>query len=447
MARRLSLIVLAVLLVSFTAGPKAQTSAPGTVAFVNVTVLPMDSERTLTNHTVVTSNGRITAVGPSASTPVPQGATVVDGRGKFLLPGLAEMHGHLPNPIKQREYTEDVLFLYVAAGVTTVRSMQGSPGQLELREQVRRGELVGPTLFLAGPGFSGGAVKSPEDAVQRVRQQKQEGWDLLKILPGVSRESYDAMARTAKEVQIPFAGHIPAAVGIEHAIEMGQQTVDHIDGYIEALDAQAKPIDPTRLQQLIDKTKTAGTWVVPTMYVWETLFGAVTLESRTGLPELRYLPQSMVASWTKSLQNRLSSPQYNEAQLKQFIANRMQILKAMQDSGVKLLLGSDAPQQFNVPGFSIHLETRRMADAGLTPYQILRSGSVAIGEHYADRKDDPFGRVAVGQRADLILADANPLEDVANLERRSGVMVRGRWLPASEIQARLDQIAAKNKER
>ena len=415
------------------------------IAFTNVNVVPMDSNRVLGDHTVIVSQDRITAVGPAASTAVPAGATRVDGRGKYLMPGLAEMHGHIPNPNLPpeypKDYVHDVLFLYVARGVTTVRGMQGAAGQLELRQAAKRGEILSPTLYLAGPAFSGSTVSSPDAAVARVRQQKSEGWDLLKVLTGLTVESYDAMARTAKEVGIPFAGHVPSAVGVPHAVESGQDTVDHIDGYAEHLDGETKPVQDKGVQDLVARTKKAGTAIVPTLFVWETLNGSAPLQSRTNLPELRYLPRPLVAQWTKSLQNRLGNPQSNAAQAKLYIDNRRRILKALHDGGVTILLGSDAPQQFNVPGFSILHEMKAMVDAGLSTFDVLRSGTASVGQHF--KAQDDFGTIAAGKRADMILVDANPLQSLDNVAKQSGVMVRGRWLPASDIQSRLEQIAGR----
>jgi imidazolonepropionase-like amidohydrolase len=420
----------------------ATAQPPRPVVFTNVNVLTMASDRVANGQTVVVAGDRITAIGPSASTRPPEGAQIVEGRGKYLMPGLAEMHGHIPAPGADKAFTDDVLFLYVANGVTTVRGMQGAPGQLELREATRRGDLVGPTLYLAGPAFSGNTVKSSEDAAARVRQQKAEGWDLLKVQTGLTVETYDAMAKTAKEVGIRFGGHVPAAVGVTHALEMGQDSIDHIDGYAEQLDGLTKPVDDKALQDLVARTKKAGAWIVPTLVVWETLRGPITLQSRTQLEELRYLPRAQVEAWTKAVDGRLQNPQFNPADAKQYIDNRMRILEALHRAGVGILLGSDAPQQFNVPGFSIHREMQRMTDAGMSAYDVVKSGTASVGEYF--KAQDSFGRVAVGQRADLILVDANPLDNVANMGRRSGVMVRGRWLPAAEIQTRLAEIAGRS---
>ena len=424
-----------VLLASMQAGAQP----PKSVAFSNVSVVPMTGNQVLENQTVVVTGDRITAVGPAKTAKVPDGAARIDGQGKYLMPGLAEMHGHIPGGNAPREFVDNVLFLYVAGGVTTVRGMQGAPGQIDLREAAKRGEIVAPNLYLAGPQFSGGSVKSAEDAIARVKQQKSEGWDLLKVQEGLSVPAYDAMAKTAKQVGIRFGGHVPDDVGLLHAMDMGQETFDHIDGYVEQLDGRAKPVEDKALQDLVQRTKKAGAWIVPTMFVWETLQGPVTLESRTGLAELRYMPPPQVEQWTKGLDSRLKNPQYDAAQAKLHIDNRMKILKALQDGGVRILLGSDAPQQFNVPGFSIHREMRRMADAGISAYEVVKSGTANVGQYF--KAQDAFGTIAVGQRADLILVDANPLENVSNVEKRSGVMVRGRWLPAAEIDAALAKIA------
>jgi imidazolonepropionase-like amidohydrolase len=432
-----SLLILAMITISST------RAADPVVAFVNVNVVPMDRDRVVAGQTVVVRDGRIAAVGPSASTTVPAGAVRVDGQGKYLMPGLAEMHGHVPPPNQPAQYIEDVLFLYFANGVTTVRGMQGAPGQLELRDRVNKGELVGPTLYLAGPSFNGNAVKTPEQAVQMVREQKSQGWDLLKVQGGLSVATYDAMARTAKEVGIPFAGHVPADVGLLHAIEMGQQTYDHIDGFIEYLGGAKGPVDEVKLREIVRRVREQGAWIVPTMAVWETLQGTLDDKTLTAYPELKYMPVQQVQQWTLALQKRLSNPQFNQAAAKLVIDNRMRILRALHEGGVRILLGTDAPQQFSVPGFSIHREMTRMIAAGMTPYDVVKSGTQSVGAYFKDRDD--FGTIEVGKRADLVLVDANPLQNVANIARRSGVMARGRWLTEKDIQARLDRIASANK--
>jgi imidazolonepropionase-like amidohydrolase len=429
---------------SGTTGATAQSKGQEPeVAFVNVNVVPMDAERVLTNQTVVVRGERIVEVGPASRVKVPAGALRVDGRGKYLMPGLAEMHGHIPPPQAPKEFTEAVLFMYVANGVTTVRGMLGAPGQLELRERASRGELLSPTLYLAGPSFNGNSVSSPAQAAEMVRQQKREGWDLLKVHPGLTRDEYDAMARTAREEGIRFAGHVPAEVGLAHALGMGQETIDHVDGYVEYLGADGAPLDEAKLAEAVRLTKKSGAWIVPTMALWETLLGVTSLEQLLGYTELRYMPAQQVAAWEKAHRARQAHPQFDRRKAELTAANRRRILKALYDGGVPVIFGTDAPQQFSVPGFSVHREMALMRATGLTPYQILLTATKNAGEYHRDKAR--FGTVTPGSRADLLLVAGDPLKDLSHVARRAGVMVRGRWLPEEEIQKRLAAVGAQGK--
>jgi len=412
----------------------AQVPPQRTAAFVNANVLPMDREGVLADYTVVVSDGRIVDMGPSASVDPPAGAMIIDAAGKYLMPGLAEMHGHMPGG----NIEETVMFLYVANGVTTVRGMLGQDGHLALRERANAGEIVAPTLYMAGPSFNDGSVNSPAQAEDQVRRQKREGWDLLKIHPGPTRDEYNAMAVTAQEVGIRFAGHVPADVGLEHAILMGQETFDHLDGYIEFLDAFEGEVDEDRLEYIVQLTRDAGAWVVPTMVLWEVgIIGRGDAAEMARYPEMRYWPGFQVEGWEG--RQRAAASRTSPERAAQWAANRNRVLKALSDGGAGILLGTDSPQIFSVPGFSIHRELKAMADAGMSAWEILLSGTRNVGEYFQGR--DSFGTVAVGRRADLLLLNANPLSDVANVADRAGVMFRGRWLAEEEIQRRLEEIA------
>ena len=442
-----------VLLASAAAPAGAQettASADEAIAFVGVQVIPMNGEgtaeddRVLANQTVVVRDGRIAEMGPASEVAVPEGAQQVDGQRRYLIPGLAEMHGHLPSPEESPDYTEAVLFLYVANGVTTVRGMLGRPGQLALREQANQGALLSPSLYLAGPPFSGGSIDSPEDAEAQVRQQHEEGWDFLKVLGGMTRPEYDAMAETAREVGLPFVGHVPSEVGLLHALDAGQQTLDHLDGYIAYLGGEEGPVSEDSLAEAVRRTREAGAAVVPTMALWETLRGTADLSALTAYPELKYMPPETVTEWTRSHEERLQDAQFDEAAARRVIENRMRLLRALHEGGAQILFGTDAPQQFSVPGFSVHRETKRMAEAGMTPYDILETATRNVGAYFEEQ--DRFGVIEPGARADLVLLEANPLGDISRLSERAGVMVQGRWLPEEEIQARLREIAASYEE-
>lgn len=410
-----------------------------TIIFRDANVISM-TKADVQKATVVVRDGKIVEVrrGDGA---IPKGATVVDARGKFLIPGLAEMHGHVPPTNAPNGAAEDALFLYVANGITTVRGMLGHEGQLELRERQKKGELIAPNLYLAGPSFNGNSVTSPEQAAEKVRAQKKEGWDLLKVHPGLTREEYDAMARTAREAGIRFGGHVPEAVGLLHAIEMGQETFDHIDGYGEYLEADKPSLDAKKLSDVVRRSKKAGVWIVPTSALWEVLMNVTPLEKLRAYPELKYVSANAVEQWSNAYRQR-EDPESLEAR-KNIARNRAHILRALHDGGVPILMGTDAPQQFSVPGFSLHRELLLMRESGLSPFAILHSGSVNVGRYFAN--EDDFGTIEPGKRADLVLLNANPLVDIGNVSKIEGVMVRGRWLDREALDAGLAKIEAKHK--
>jgi hypothetical protein len=444
--------------------PAAPTARP-VVVFTDVTVLPMDRERRLTGQTVVVRDGRIAEMGPAARVKAPAGATVVSGRGKFLMPGLAEMHAHVPPGAATAQGLEDLMLLYVANGVTTIRGMLGAPYQLQLRERLAKGEIIGPTLYVGAPSLNGNSAPTPDSAAKLVRAHKAAGYDFLKIHPGLSRETYDAMVRTSNEVGITWAGHVPDAVGVRHAIASRQSTIDHVDGYLEAAagtpqNALAQPgaaftsfverVDTAQFRELARLTREAGIYNVPTAFLWETFFSPTAAESLLAMPELKYVSPQTRTAWGNAKRQRLQQMQEQSvpaaAQLR-YLALRRQMLKALADAGAPLLMGTDSPQVFNVPGFALHRELRVAIDAGLTPWQVLESGTRNVARYAAEvlKADGRFGTVAPGQRADLVLLDADPLLDVANLHKRSGVMVGGRWLPWSELQPKLDALAERHR--
>ncbi len=427
----------------------AQTDGPA--AFVGVTVIPMDSERILENHTVVVADGRIVSVAPAAEAGIPETALRIDGAGQYLMPGLAEMHGHVPGP-DDPAYLENVLFLYVANGVTTVRSMQGHPAHLELRERLAAGEVTGPTLYSASPWL---AADTPEAARAAVQAHSEAGYDLIKI-GNLPRDAYAAMAEAAHAAGIPFAGHVPADVGLEVALDARQASIDHYDQYVEFLipddvDVSGIPTsffgtgiahlaDESRIPDAVARTVAAGTWNMPTLSLIEHLASPEDPGAMIEWPEMRYMPRQVLEGWANAKRQTRAGPAFQPEAAEIIVDLRRKLTLALHEGGAMIALGSDAPQFFNVPGFSIHHEMRMMADAGLTPYEVLVTGTrnPAI---YFETPDD-FGTIAPGRRADLILLEANPLDDLANVERRAGVMVRGAWLPEAEIQARLETIAA-----
>ena len=452
----------------------AQAQAPSpraadrATAFVDVNVVPMDRQRVLERQTVVVRDGRIVAMGPVASTQVPADAMRVDARGKYLMPGLAEMHAHViggQNP-NHAQLNRDILLLYVANGITSIRAMLGQPNQIPLREQLRRGEILGPTMYVSAPSLNGNSAPNPDTAAKLVRAHKAAGYDFLKIHPGLSRATYDGIVAASKTVGITWAGHVPQAVGLRHALASGQSTVDHLDGLLEAtlpdslrvrvgvpggmsFPDYVSAVDASRFPAVANEVKAAGTWSVPTMLVWENLYTqAETPEQMAQRDELRYASRQQVAGYVNQKRNMVQQQRnagYTPEAAARYIQLRRQALKALADADAPLLMGTDSPQLFMVPGFSLHREMGILTAAGLTPFQIYRSGSANVARYTAEdlKLDGNFGTVAVGNRADLVLLDANPLQSVENLTRRAGVMVRGRWVSRQEIDQGLAALAAK----
>ena len=456
---RAILLALWAVLTACSASSAPAQATPGTYAITDVTVVPMDRDRLIPRQTVIVRNGRIEAIGPSGGTRVPEGATRIEGRGRYLMPGLAEMHAHVPPNPADAQWTEDVLFLYAGNGITFARSMLGAAHHLELRAKAGRGEIVSPRIYTSGPSLNGQSVASPEAGAQMVREQKAAGYDTLKIHPGLDRARYDAIAAAAREAGITFGGHVPEAVGIERALAVRQATVDHLDGYMNLLlrdGANAGPggffginlvdqVDDAKIAAAARRTREAGVWNVPTdSLIHHVLLPTPSAREMETRPEMRYVPRPMLAQWVQARAGFQGAPEYDPARARRYAEIRGKLIKALNDEGAGLLLGSDAPQWFNVPGFSLHRELRYLVDAGLTPYQALATGTRNVARFLGT--PDDFGTVAPGRRADLILLEANPLADIGNVRRRAGVMLGGRWLPESEIQAGLARIAERYKQ-
>lgn len=429
------------------------------IAFTNVNVITMENENVLQNQTVLVGKGRILAIADANKLTPPAGAQVIDGQGKFLMPGLAEMHAHIPVPRDSTDTSnvEETLFLYLSNGITTIRGMLGNPYHLKLREQVKNGEVPGPRIYTSGPSLNGNSVQSDSAARAMVRAQKQAGYDFLKLHPGLSLANFNAIAETANEVGITFAGHVSTAVGVRRAIEAKYASIDHLDGYVEALVPEDAGVDPSeggffgynftgladasKIPELVQATKDAGVWIVPTESLMERIGLPDDPEEMAREPEMQYILPRVRQAWIARKKQFIEANNYDANIAKRFIELRRQIIKAMYGADVSLLLGSDAPQIFNVPGFSIQHELRMLVAAGLTPYQALHTGTVNPARFF--KHENEYGTVTAGKSADLILLNANPLTDISNMANRAGVMVRGKWLPETEIQARLAEIAEK----
>jgi imidazolonepropionase-like amidohydrolase len=286
-----------------------------------------------------------------------------------------------------------------------------------------------------------------------VTEQRAAGYDLLKIHPGVARGPFDALAATAKKVGIPFAGHVPIDVGVNRAIEAGYASIDHLDGYVEALLKDGAPVDPknpgffglnfvghldeSRIPALVAKTKAAGVWNVPTQSLMPAFMGPESTESLVARPEMKYLPKQMVENWAGQRNKFLDGLKQTNSTAKypEFLAVRSRIITALDKADAGVLLGADTPQVMQVPGWATHGELKALVGAGLSPYRALRAGTVNVARYFGTAART--GTIQKGKEASFILVDGNPLEDVANAGRISSVVVRGRWLSGKDIEQRL----------
>jgi imidazolonepropionase-like amidohydrolase len=442
-------------------GCAQQEAEPGTIAFEHVTVLPMNRTGPLEDQTVVVFDGVIQQMGSASEVSIGTGATIIDGEGRFLMPGLAEMHAHVPpgaNP--DRQAVEDILFLYIANGVTTIRGMLGSEYQIPLAAELRDNAVLGPNFYVGAPSINGSSAPTPEDAERLIREHAAAGYDLQKIHPGVSLETWDHMVSVAEEVGLTYGGHVPADVGLVHAMETGMSTVDHLDGYVQAVAAEGvvsqvntgqdmsleglvAGVDEALIPQIVDLTLLNDIYVIPTMYLWENLYGVTDPEPFLTQPEMKYVSENQREAWRRQAS---PGPRGGPEAVRAFLDIRNRILKQLADAGTNIMMGTDSPQMFNVPGFVLHREIMSMSAAGMTNQQILESGTVVVGRYVREQLgiDDRFGTVAEGHRADLVLLGSNPLDDLDSLNDRVGVMVRGQWVSRADIDAGLEALAAKH---
>ena len=429
-------------------------------AFVDVNVVPMDGERVLRRQTVIVRGGRIARMGAAGSVRVPGAAIRIEGRGRYLMPGLADMHVHL-------EYfdRETQLLLFLANGVTAVRSMDGRPNILSWRERIADGTLLGPTIYTAGAILEGKppfrddnrVVETPAQAAAAVGEQRRAGYDFVKVYHTLGRESYEAVVAAAKQQGLRVAGHVPRSVGLRGALAAGQASIEHLDGYADEIEADDSPIrnqrswlrryfavkiDDDKIRGIVAATRQAGVWNVPTLVERQnSALRAEAVQGRVGRPEMRYLPPSTGGFWSQSnerVTGRMSPEDFDSVAEGERVRKRL--VKFLHEGGGRLLLGTDTPNPFILPGFSIYEELQNLVDAGLTPYQALKAGTRDAAEFMGALGE--VGTVSVGKRADLILVEGDPLDSIANATRRVGVMARGRWHTAGDLQRQLDALAA-----
>jgi hypothetical protein len=402
---------------------------PQNVAFVGVDLISMTANPPAVAHdqTVVVRNGRIAEVGPRGTVAVGRDLERIDGRGRFLMPGLVDAHVHT------LESDADQL-THLIYGITTVREMDGFPWLLAKREAIRTNRLLGPTSYVAGHmlnwypmSWYARPVRSPEQATQAVHEQKAAGYDYIKIHNVMPVPIYDAVIRAANEDHLRVIGHVPHEITVRHAIDSGQFTLEHFKGFF--LDTTLE----MSTEDWLSAVKGADVWICPTL---STRRAGMTDE------ETRAFMQSEAAQTVSTrVRNRWPEQikEYGPSATKAWLLSGP-IFKQLMAVTDRFIAGTDSGGGYpnSIPGFALIDELEHMESLGMPPGQVLRTATINAAIALGDERS--FGTIEPGKRADLLLLDRNPLESIRNVRQPAGVMARGIWLSADDLKKMRAQV-------
>ncbi|GMQ29089.1 amidohydrolase family protein [Algoriphagus confluentis] len=423
----------------------------------HVNIITMENDQVLEDHSIYVKDGVIMEIAPEEEISV-AGVRTLDGRGMYVFPGLAEFHAHLPNPDQfGAVFQEEVLWMYLANGVLRIRSMLGHESHLELKKRVETGELTGPRMFISGPSLNGTSVADPDSGRKMVRDQKAAGYDHLKLHPGLDDPKFLAIADEAKKTGIYYGGHISLDVGLVTSVKNGYRSVEHIDGFLEAMLPDGTAIDPTvsgpfnmNLVGQVDQAKLDGliqlclenkTWIAPTLTLFERYFGYQPTYELRQQPEMFYLPGQLTTQWYNTKSKLEADGVLAEAKVKPYLEFRQKLFLDLHKAGVPMIMSSDSPQVFNVPGFSIHREIESMSKAGMSNYEILKTGSVNCADYFEESGE--WGVLKPGAAAEFVLVQKNPLEDLTTMQKPQAIMIQGKFIQRDELQLQLNLIRQK----
>ncbi len=490
---RRTALVLACCLSLVGSAPGAQ--GDGAIAFVGVSVIPMDTERVLTRHTVIVQGDRIVAIEPADEASLPPGTRRIEAQGRYLIPGLVDVHARVLSDLHiAHEFIDDELAVMVANGVTTWRSPVGTARLLDDRERIASTDVVAPTLYVASPLLTNAGtedaadrrvLRTPFEAAAAIRGFDSAGYDFVSLGFDLSSDMYQGIVLTARGSGMPVIGHVPATVGLRRALEAGQE-IAHLDGYLKAMmdDAGSTAglsgggvwrqenwaaldrINEERIEDLVRATVDAEVWNTPTLSYLDVAFGTGRTDADIEQsPEYRFVSPTVRAALLAPRDRFWSSPP--DVRLRRrYVELRSRLVRELHQAGGKLLLGSGAPEWMLLYGFGAHRELGAMVAAGLPPFSALssatRSPAVFLSwgggggrTEYATVEEGTirfesavtgevdFGTIAVGKRADLVLLGSNPLDDINNTQAIEGVVLRGRWLPREELDELLGGAAAR----
>ena len=443
--KRFSYKVKAVLLLLLCPGffsiPKYQNDEK--TAFVNVNLLPMTDKKIIMDQSVIIENGKIVEIGDSHTTTIPEDAKIIEGKGGYLMPGLADMHMHFHD-----EVPVSILSLYLANGVTTIRSLAGSPYQLKLRKKIKNGELAGPTIYISGPIISTSSlgVKGAREVRAEVIRQKRAGYDFIKLYSFLSKEEFYAAVKTAKELNMYTVGHIPYSVGFDGVIEAGLDEIAHIEEFIweflEGLNREhpnpfGLKINYGKLPNIMTKLRKSKIKLCTTLAIDEVIVEKIISPKRyINRPEAVYLSKSAYDAISSGKDHHQMIFAKGKEML-EWIKLYKKILVEAKKLDIPLVIGTDAGAYGEIPygvihGFSLHDELHILIKNGFSPYQAIAFATRRAAE--AINKKNEWGTIEIGKRADLILTEKNPLIDINNIKKKHGVMASGRWYSEGQLQ-------------
>ena len=468
---RKSLTLLSLLLPLFcVANHQTPSPAPQSLVLTHVTVVDTTGAAAKPDMTVVIVGDRIAEIGKSEAIRPPKNAEIVNATGKFLIPGLWDMHVHW--------YDKDYLPLFIANGVTGVRQMFGAPEHYQWRNEIEAGRLLGPHMLIASPIVDGPkpvwpgsiAVSNAAEGRQAVIEIKQSGADFVKVYSLLPRDAYLAIADESKKQGIPFEGHVPDSISVEEASNAGQKTIEHLTGVLAACSSREEELrrlaqeaedqpasarfagpkyrerqemaldtySPERAETLFRELKKNQTWQCPTLTVLRS-WAYSDLPSFTNDPRLKYMPRDIASSWDPKADIFLKAKTADDWALsKKVFSKELETVGAMQRAGVPILAGTDTLNPYCFPGFSLHDELGLLVQAGLTPMQALQAATLNPARFLQREKD--FGTIATGKIADLVLLDADPLDDIGNTRKISAVVFGGKLLPRASLDEMLTKI-------